>query len=253
MAKEKPAGKAKPAEKPKEENKEAKPRKEAKPEPKAPAEAPKAEAKPAAPKPEKPKFNVLLFNRWDVSEVKVEDMGLMRYVNIRPMVVPRTGGKYGCNSVQKYRMPLVERLMNKLMVPGHRGKKHKITSKRCCGNVQAIYLAIRDALDTIEKRTKQNPVQVLVKAVENSAPLEEVAAYRLGGMIARKAVNVSPQRRLDLALRHMSQGIYKAGFRSKKTLAQTIADEVMAAYSNDSKCFAIAERTRLEKEAEGAR
>ena len=233
------AGKKEPREKPKAAEKK----------PEARAEEKPKEEKPAP----KPKSNILLFNRWDVSQVTVEDKGLLRYINLRPIVVPRTGGKYGKSSVHKYKMPLVERLMNKLMIPGHRGKKHKITSRHCCGNAQTIYLAMKEALEIVEKRTKQNPVQVLVKAVENAALLEEVAAYRLGGIIARKAVNVSPQRRLDLALRYMSQGIYKSNFRSRKSFSQAIADELTAAYNNDPKCFAISERIRLEKEAEGAR
>jgi len=196
---------------------------------------------------------ILLFNRWDLSQVKVEDPGLVDYINLTPIVIPRTGGKYGTASLQKGRMSIVERLMNKMMVPGHRGKKHKITSGKCVGNTITLCNDIKKALEIIEKRTSKNPVQVLVKAIENSALLEEVASYRLGGIIARQAVVVTPQRRLDLALRHLSQGIYKTKFKNRVPLPEVIATELLAASNNDSRSFAIQEKNRIEKEAEGAR
>jgi len=198
-------------------------------------------------------MSILLFNKWDLSEVKVEDMGLKRYLNTQPVIVPVTGGRFGTKSVHKKKISIIERFMNKLMVPGHAGKRHKITSGRCCGNSQTICLAMKMALEIIEEKTKANPVQTLVKAIENAAMLEEVASYRLGGIIARKAVIVTPQRRLDLALRYLTQCIYKSTFKNKKPLGGVIAEQLMAAANNDPKCFAISERIRIEKEAEGAR
>ena len=75
----------------------------------------------------------------------------------------------------------------------------------------------------------------------------------MGGIIARKAVVASPKRRLDIALRYMAQGIFRASFRNRSSLAEVIAKELMAAASNDPKSFSIMERNRIEKEAEGAR
>ncbi|MDT8274188.1 MAG: hypothetical protein RRA35_13440 [Desulfomonilia bacterium] len=90
-------------------------------------------------------------------------------------------------------------------------------------------------------------------AVENAALLEEVASYRMGGIIARSSVVVSPQRRIDLALRHMAQGIQKASFKVNKSLGQVIAEELILAAGNDPKAHSIQERNRIEREAEGAR
>ncbi|MCK4497138.1 MAG: 30S ribosomal protein S7 [Candidatus Aenigmarchaeota archaeon] len=196
---------------------------------------------------------LLLFNRWDMSEVKVEDPGLKNHINLDPILIPRTGGRFATKPFQKDKVSIVERLMNKLMVSGHRGKKHKLTSGHQAGNIQALYKIMKKAFEIIEKRTKKNPVQVLVNAIENAALLEEVASYRLGGIIARSSVVVSPQRRVDLALRHVSQGIQKASFKTKKSLAEVISDELISASNNDSKSFAIQERNRIEREAEGAR
>ncbi|MBU0898830.1 MAG: 30S ribosomal protein S7 [Nanoarchaeota archaeon] len=196
---------------------------------------------------------ILLFNRWNLNDVKVEDAGLVKYVNLRPLVVPKSSGKYASSPGHKNKMNIVERFINKMMVAGHRGKKHKITSGHSPASYNAIFLSVKEALEIIEKKSKKNPVQVLVDAIENAAMFEEVASYRLGGMIARKAVVTTPQRRVDLALRYLTQGIYKITFRNKKSLANVIAEELMAAANNDAKSFAISERNRLEKEAEGAR
>jgi small subunit ribosomal protein S7 len=196
---------------------------------------------------------ILLFNKWELGEVKVEDAGLERHINLSPIIVPRTSGRFTQLPIRKKHMSIVERFMNKLMVPGHKGKKHKLTSGRCCGNVATIYKAVEEGFDIIHQKTKKNPVEVLVRAVENSAVLEEIAAYRLGGIIARRAVITSPQRRLDVALKHLAQGIYKSRFKSRKSFAEATAEELILAASNDKKSFAVSERMRIEKEAEGAR
>jgi small subunit ribosomal protein S7 len=196
---------------------------------------------------------LLLFNRWDLTDVKVDDPGLRRHINLNPIVIPRSGGRHAPKPFQKEKISIVERLMNKLMVSGHRGKKHKLSSGHQVGDTQGLYKTIKNAFEIIEKRTKKNPVQVLVQAIENSALLEEIASYRLGGIIARSSVVVSPQRRIDIALRHISQGIQKVSFKNKKSLAEVISDELIAASNNDSKSYAVQERNRIEREAEGAR
>ncbi len=199
------------------------------------------------------KKRLKLFNRWSMSDVKVRDMGLRNQINIEPTIVPTTGGRYTNNQFHRSKMCIVERFINKLMVPGHRGKKHKLTSKHMPGSTISLLASVREAFEMIEKKTSENPIQVLVNAVENSAPLEEVASYRMGGIIARKAVVVAPQRRLDIALKHMAQGIQQSSFSAKGSLSSVIATELIAAYSNDSKALPIRERQRIEKEAEGAR
>jgi len=195
---------------------------------------------------------MMIFNRWDLKEVRVEDPGLVKYINLRPVIVPRTFGR-NRGDFSKNEMNIVERFMNKLMVTGHTGKRHKLTSGRFCGNYQTISREMQKAFEIIEGKTKQNPVQVMVKALENAALYEEIAAYQMGGMIARKAVITSPQRRIDVALRLITQGIYRSAFRSKKTLGTAIADELLAIANNDARALAVRERNRLEKEAEGAR
>ncbi len=196
---------------------------------------------------------LLLFNRWSTEGVQIPDLGLKNKINLKPVVVPRSGGRYATIAFHKNDMNVVERFINKLYVPGHKGKKHKIASGELVGQSIVVMTAVKKAFEMIEKKANKNPVQVLVDAIINAAPYEEVAAYRLGGIIARKAIVVSPQRRLDLALRFITQGIFRATFRHNITFEDAITKELLAIASNDPKTFAVMERSRLEKEAEGAR
>ncbi len=195
----------------------------------------------------------LVFGKWSTKDVVVEDPGLVRYINLKPVYVPRSAGRFTRSGIHKEKINIIERFINKLYVAGHRGKKHKLTSGVNVGKYQMLYKNIKEAFEIIEKKTKKNPVQVLVKAIENAALYEEVVGYRVGGIIARKAVVTSPQRRLDVALRLIAQDIQSSAFKSKKKLSQVIADEIIEIYNNDSRNNVIRERARIEKEAEGAR
>lgn len=196
---------------------------------------------------------VLLFNRWDFAGVEARDQGLKKYINLAPIVVPKTCGRYGTVSIHKAKMNIVERLITKMFVPGHKGKKHKLTSGHVVGGYQRIFNAMNDGFSIIESRTKKNPIQVLVDAIENGAMYEEVMGYRVGGIIARKAVVVAPQRRLDLSLRLIAQNIFSKSFHNKKKFPQVLAEELIEIAANDQRNNVIRERQRLEKEAESAR
>ncbi len=197
--------------------------------------------------------NILMMNKWDLSDVKVKDIGLRSYINLKPVILPKSSGRNSTLSLRRQHVSIVERFINKLMVTGHKGKKHELTSDHNVGRYISVYNAVKEAFGIIEKKTNKNPVQVLVTAIENSAMYEEVAAYRLGGIIARKAVIVSPRRRIDLALRFITQGIFRSSFKKKVKLSGAIANELIAIYNNDATTLAIRERQRLEREADGAR
>lgn len=196
---------------------------------------------------------IKLFDRWE-TKVEVRDPGLKNYINIRPVVVPRAShGRHSRRKFHKSDINIVERLMNHLFVSGHRGKKHKTSSGNFAGKSMTSYNIIKDCLVTIENRTKNNPVEVLVGAIENAALREEVSSYQIGSIIARKAVITAPQRRIDIALRLFVQGAYRKSFRSKKSISTALAEEIIAAYNRSKDSTAIMEKERLEREAEGAR
>ena len=194
-----------------------------------------------------------IFGKWSTN-VEVNDLGLKKYINLQPVIVPRSSGRYAKHQFHKSKMNIVERLMNKLQIPGHRSKKHIITSGKCVGKTEIHYKIVKKAFERIEERTKKNPIEVLVKAIENSALREEITQYQVGGMMVRKAVVTSPQRRVDLALSNIVQTAYRKSFGKKDTMVDSLVNEILGAYSNDaSKSEAVKERERIERESEGAR
>jgi small subunit ribosomal protein S7 len=198
--------------------------------------------------------SMMIFDKWPVSSVKVQDPGLEKYIGLQPAIVPRSGGKFSSNAHGKSKMSIVERLITKLMVPGHRSKKHVISSGRATGKYALHYKTLKKTFETIEEKTKKNPIEVLVRAIENAALREEIAAYQVGGIIVRRAVVTSPQRRVDISLRTIVQSAYRKSFGNRDTMADALSDELIAAAANDSsKSTAVKEKERIEREAEGAR
>ena len=194
-----------------------------------------------------------LFNKWETSHIKVEDPGLVDYINIKPILVPKTFGRNTQKQFKKSNMHIVERLANHLYVSGHKRKKHYISSGHNTGKTMTVFNLLKDTFDIIEKKTQKNPIEVLVKAVENAAIREEVTSFQVGGIIVRKAVITSPQRRVDVVLREFVQGSYQKATGKKKTMAQALAEEILAAYENNTESYAISEKLRMEKEADSAR
>lgn len=196
---------------------------------------------------------IKLFNKWDTTGIKIEDPGLKGYINIEPMIIPRTGGRNAKNRFWKSKCHIVERLLNKTQIAGHRSKKHKVTSGNTTGKYATSYKTMIKCLTIIEEKTKKNPVEVLVRAIENAAPREEITTIEYGGARYPQAVDCSPQRRIDFALRMMTQGAYQKSFKSKKSIAQCLADEIIKAYNIDNTSTAIAKKLEVERQADSSR
>lgn len=196
---------------------------------------------------------LLTMGRWDASEVTVSDDGLVRYISLENILAPRSKGRHVEKQFYKADVPIVERLLNRLYVAGHRGQKHYITSGINTGDSEKLWNVIEDAFEIIEEETGENPIQVLVDAIENSSPTEEVVTYQRGGVRARKAVIVSPQRRVDLAVRLLAQGAYEKRLTDSDSAAETIAEEIIQASNGNNDIRAVREKERREREAEGAR
>lgn len=199
-------------------------------------------------------MDMKLFNKWDVTGLTVNDPGLRNYITIAPSMFPKSSGRLSKQQFYKSKMNIVERLITKMMVPGHKSRKHFLTSGRVVGRYITTYNIVRKAFDKIYEKLQKNPVEVLVRAIENAAVREEIAGYQVGGIIIRRAVITSPQRRVDAGLRIIAQASYKKAFGKKETIVDALTNEIIATYNNDNqKSDAIKERERLEKESEGAR
>jgi ribosomal protein uS7 len=86
--------------------------------------------------------------------------------------------------------------------------------------------------------TDENPLQVYVRAIVNAGPREDSTRVGSGGIVRRQAVDVSPFRRVNQAVYLMAMGAREASFRTIKTAAECLADEIVNASKGSSKCVA---------------
>ncbi|MBS3116616.1 30S ribosomal protein S7 [Candidatus Woesearchaeota archaeon] len=193
------------------------------------------------------------FNRWGTEGVKVADFGLQRYITLDPKIIPKTGARYAGNRFHKSQTFIVERLATKLMNSGHKSKKHFMSSGHNTGKKNKALKIVETALAKAELKIKQNPLAILVRAVENAAPREEVIAIEYGGARYPKAVDISPQRRIDLALRFMTQGAYLRSFNKKIKIVDALAEEIVNAAQMSAKSNAIAKKRDIERQASSSK
>ena len=196
--------------------------------------------------------NFKIFDKYDLSEVEVKDPGLKPVINLKPKLILKSQGR-NVVKLGQTRVNVVERLMNKLAVGGHRGKKHKIEKGIATGKYTKNMNIILESFELIEKRTKKNPVEVLVKAIENVSPRDEITVIEYGGARYPQAVDVSPLRRVNLAIRWIVHGSSDKAFNKKKTIAQALADEIILASESNGESFAYRKKNESEKQADSAR
>jgi len=183
-----------------------------------------------------------LFGKWSFEGVEVKDLGLRSVISLRPVQIPHSMGRHEHGRFQKSRLNIVERLVNNLMRPGkNAGKK-----------LRAINF-VKNAFEIIHLRTGRNPIEVLVRAVENSAPCEDTTRISYGGVVYHQAVDIAPQRRVDLALRAITEGARKASFSNPRPLEEILAEEITLAANKDLKSYAIQKRNEMERMAIHAR
>ncbi|MCL4332061.1 MAG: 30S ribosomal protein S7 [Candidatus Thermoplasmatota archaeon] len=183
-----------------------------------------------------------IFGQYPVNEVLVHDQSLGKYINLTTAINLHTGGRYSSYSAGKRNMNTLERLLNKLM-----------RSEKWTGKKYSAYRMMREAFERISQKTKENPVQVLINAIENAAPREEVTRLKYGGIAVPKAVDVSPSRRLDIALRNIAIGATNASYKSKKPIADCLADEIILGSRNEGGSFAVSKKEEMERISASAR
>lgn len=196
--------------------------------------------------------NFKIFDLWDISEIQVNDLGLKLAINLEPKLILKSSGK----NVVKYgqaKVNVVERLVNKLALSGHRNKKHKIETGHKTGKYSKNVMTVIQALKIIEKKTNKNPVEVFVRALEQAAPRDEVTIIEYGGARYPQAVDVSPIRRVNLALRNIVHAASDSSFGKKKTLAQGLADEILLASEGNGESSSVKKKNEAEKQADASR
>jgi len=185
---------------------------------------------------------IRLFGEYSFEGIEVRDIGLKRYLNLDAIYLPHSGGRHEARRFRKSTLNIVERFINNIMKPGSSGgEKSRITD------------SVRTAFRIIALKTGRNPVEVLVRAVENSAPNEDTTRIGYGGVVYRLAVDISPQRRIDIALRFITKGIVEQTFSTRRALEEVIADNLVGAANNDGNNFAVRRKQEIERVALSSR
>jgi len=191
---------------------------------------------------QKQETEIKLFGKWSFKGIEIEDPGLRRYISLKPVVVPHSMGRHEHKRFRKANVNIVERLLNNLMRPGkNAGKKAKVIN------------ILKHTLEIIYLRTGRNPVEVLTKAVENSAQCEDTTRLSYGGIVYHLSVDISPLRRVDLALRLLSEGARRASMNNPRPVAECLAEELILAANHDMKSYAVAKRHEKERIAKSSR
>ena len=185
---------------------------------------------------------IKLFGEWSFDNIEVRDPGLKRYLKIAPVYLPHSGGRHEAQKFKKSEMNVVERLINGLLKPGSSG-----------GDKSRITGVVRSAFKMIYVKSGRNPVEVLVRALENGAPNEDTTRIGFGGVVYRLAVDISPSRRVDLSLRFLIRGIKEQTFGNRKTLEELVADQIIGAANNDGQNFAVRRKREMERVAFSSR
>ena len=105
------------------------------------------------------------------------------------------------------------------------------------------------ALDTVANRTKEDPIEVFNRALENVRPAVEVKSRRVGGATYQVPVEVRASRRTALAMRWLVEAARR---RSEKSMGQRLAQELIDAAENRGTSVKTREDTHRMAEANKA-
>ena len=102
---------------------------------------------------------ILLFNKWETSNIEITDPGLTKVISFNPsMVIPISFGRHEHQRLKKAEVNLIERLANKLM---RFGKKYAKNTGRMGGKKAKSLNVVKTAFEIINLETGKNPVELL--------------------------------------------------------------------------------------------
>ncbi len=203
----------------------------------------------------KSKPEIKLFNIWSFNDIEVNDYTIVNYINLRPIIIPHSCGKHEHKRFWKTsKVSVVERFANRLLSPGFiAGKIKGHKSSHNSGKKNKIIKGIKTAFILIEHITELNPLQVLVDAIVNTAPREETTRIAMGGISYASAVDIAPQRRVDLAIKYLTQAIASRSSGSLRNFEECIAQELINASKNSQESLAVKRKDEIERIAISAR
>jgi len=134
----------------------------------------------------------------------------------------------------KYKSVVLSKFINTVMQRGKKSLAEKI---------------VYGALDILEKKTKENPLDVFSQAISNVKPLIKVVSRRIGGANYQVPTEVTPKNAQALTFRWI---IGFARKRSEKTMMERLAAELLAAYKKEGASIKKREDTHKMAEANKA-
>ena len=194
--------------------------------------------------------NLLLFRKWDLSKIDIKDLGLKNAISLNKTIMPLTFGRSALKRFNKAEVNIVERLANKLL---HFGKRYAKNTGRMGGKKTRSINTVKAAFEIIHLKTGKNPVEVLVKAIENSAPNEDTTRIVYGGTVYHVSVDVAPLRRVDLALRFIAEGVRDSSFSNPKAIEENLAGHLILAAAYDMNAPSVKKKNELERIAMASR
>jgi small subunit ribosomal protein S5e len=186
---------------------------------------------------------IKLFDQYSYGEVQVDNISLKPYINLsRHTILPHAATTETRGREGKARMPIAERFVCSLMRRGRNSGKKRLAIS-----------CFKDACFIIHALAKRNPLQVLVDAIINAGPREDIARMGRSGSMKRSSVDLSPLKRISVGIRLLTTGIRASAFRSRKSLGEVIADELIAASTGSQSSYAIKKKEEIERTAKGNR
>lgn len=186
-----------------------------------------------------------LFGKYSYDQEVIE-MGLAEQVSINKakanVIVPHTSGRYQVKQFRKIHCPLIERLTNSLMYHGRNNGKKCLAIK-----------ILNQALDIISLTKNENPLRTVIDAISKAGPREDSTRIGSGGAVKKSAVDVSPLRRINMGIYLITVGAREAAFRTCKTIAECLADELIACAAETNSSYAIRKRDEMERAAKANR
>lgn len=185
--------------------------------------------------------------RYNYVLIQIEDPCFIDYIAVKSsksqVFVPHTAGRYQAKKFRKALCPIVERLVGSMQFSGRNsGKK-----------VKAIRI-IRHAFEIMHLLTGRNPLEIFVNAVQMAGPREDSTRIGAGGVVRKQAVDVSPMRRINLAIYLLANGSRDHAFKSCKSIAECLADEILnCEKGNVQSSYALKKKEEIEKVAKGNR
>ncbi len=129
-----------------------------------------------------------------------------------------------------YKSKVVTQLINKILLKGKKSVAESI---------------VYDSFKILEKRTKENALDILEKCLENVRPALEIKPRRVGGATYQVPIEVTSERSSTLTIRWIVDFSRK---RKERTMAERLAGEILDAASNTGS--SIKKKEDLHKMAE---